>query len=476
MNLVSKIFVKLERGLSDTKIFLFFSSAIFLMWGLKCFFVPLTSTDGTWSLSPVFSYLRGEYGWSTFAHEQVGQLFYLKHKYAFVSSFYQVLGVSTTSYFLLGFILTGLTFFFFWYPMRKKSKFLVHLLLIGFLLSNYTYGFRVEMFILFMSSILFFVTNIWALLPWIDGIIWGLFCVVIGTFHPVAGVLFGLLMGIHFFEKRQSLGFIIGVLIGSFSSLFWIGFEPIQMFVESLSKVESDKMDHFDGLHFEYLLKYLLEGNAIATLIFFFLFFQFWKAKRMISFGIIAIMLIFFLLAGRSYYMAYFFPFSMVFIGILEQGEVRYWQKNVIWMSLGYSLVLFLTVPMTILFQRDYGRQVKTVLKATRSWAIQDSLSSRIFVPAPLALEVASKSSARLLYPFYRINHGKNPLKENETILVFEKKQFRWIEKNFSNYNQLEFTPLIKPAHGKRETNIRGLLNSKFSSDSIGLWKVTLKK
>jgi hypothetical protein len=283
-------------------------------------------------------------------------------------------------------------------------------------------------------------------------------------------------MGIHFFEKRKTVAFVVGAVIGSMVLLLAIGIEPIQMFLKSVSMVQSDKMDHFDALHFEYFFKYFVEGNAISTLVFFFLIYKFFAEKKYIVFLIALLMVLFFLLAGRSYYMAYLMPFSLYFLWVLEEIKIKDLQRNVTFIISFYSFALFLLIPLSIPFNREYGIQFKMILKEVHQKVAADTLHHKIFVPAQLGLEVASNPSSRLIYPFYRINHGKNPLMVDEVVYVFEKKQIKWVKKNFSNFDSLQITGVVLPIRGKRQMSLSGLINPRYSNDSLGLWKIEVKK
>ena len=105
---------------------------------------PFLGLDGPWSLSQAFSYINGIKDSSVFAHDFLGNIFTVHFIDSIYAFWFNTMGMSTYSFIALEFTIITLTLFVWGYlaHLHKNKAFFIQLLMLGYAISPYIYGFR----------------------------------------------------------------------------------------------------------------------------------------------------------------------------------------------------------------------------------------------------------------------------------------------------------------------------------------------
>lgn len=448
---------------------------VFIIKYISFLVYPYLGVDGPWSLSPVYSYINGVKDRSVFAHDFLNNNFTVHTVDFFYSIWFKIFGLNTYSFILFGFIVILFTIILWGYiaTKLKEYNFFLYLLMFGYVLSPYVYGFRPEnLIILTISSAIFlFVININQNLK---VILISILCVFSGLIHHVGGLIC-LIIFVYYYliENKNYFNFIKFIVFGILFS-FILTNGQILYYLLLPFKFKSEVGNHLSGLNFYNIIKYFIYSGPIPFLI----IFLFRKTLFVKDIVFLIFLTLLFSFLGRSYYVSYIYV-VVLFLLVIRKSHFRNEVKSskikinsIFTLATLYSFMFLFLIPVFLIFSSPSTNKtwriiISSIKNEKKSW--EDD--KKYFVPAQLTLEVASEKNARLLYPFMLHNDGIQNT-ENIVIYINRKEQIKWIEKNFLTKNK---KMIIEEVVKKQNGNIMISSIYKFKikrTEPIGLWKI----
>jgi hypothetical protein len=187
------------------------------------FFVfPSLSGDGPWALSSTYSYIIGIKDSSVFAHHYLGNVFTV-HFIDFVfSSWFKLFSLGTYSFISLEFFIIVLTLLVWGFIAKNAiNKFFIHLLMLGYVLSPYVYGFRPEGFTILIISILILLTKL-DFNSNIKIITISILCIISGLAHHIGGLIAVIIAIFYFLFVAKVKSQIIKFCVSGFFLHFYL--------------------------------------------------------------------------------------------------------------------------------------------------------------------------------------------------------------------------------------------------------------
>lgn len=428
----------------NIKLLIGISIFVFLINALRFYYFPLVSTDSTWTLSSFYDYLKNpNLATSNYAHEYLGPVFNFNTLHYFLAPIFNVFELNTTNFIILHFCIILLTSVMIWLLINNKT--VASIVILFYVLDGYIYGFRSESYNILLSTLMLLS---WKSIDnqWFKFIICTAFIIFIGFIHPVGGIILGmtylyLLIGkqeIDYNSKikgvmnKQIFSRIIFSVIVTAILLVLFGTDKIENMYNAYLTPSGDSENHFDGLHLDLFLKYLLLGTGFWAVIFFF----YWHKTRNSIFLIYILSIIAFLIvSGRSYY----FPYLIIpVLVILENNENanlfnNLLRNSMIFRTATFSICLY-CIGLTILklgsayTARHTGNLYRNILKISKE-IVKAKKGNLVFIPSQLSIENAYESNQRIIFPSVRTIR-KEEVPKGTCVLIFSSDQLDWIQKN----------------------------------------------
>jgi hypothetical protein len=451
---------------------------VLIVWKLVLFLIyPHVSTDGPWTLSHLFSFMRGDFNQSMFAHNFDGDIYKTYGLELILYPLYKVAGeINTYKFIIISFLFISTSAFL----IKKitldqlKSKFLFLITVTGFLTSTYTFGLRSETYVIpFMLLMIFQAFEIYhEKIKVYRLIIIGFLGALIFLIHP-ASTIFTLLLIFYIWINRwiSFKDFIWIVIAGIVSSFMISGFrlmDYINLFTGS-----NELEDHSFSL--SHVVKYISFTPIVLMLIYLGVF----KNKNILKILFLISYITLTCVFGRSYYFSYFIPFLLLFF--VDMNEFKDPKFNAVTKLISFGFISF-SLLVTHLFPTFQnlenpvlGSTYRSVLKKADEIGKSLDNNHRIWVTSQLGMEVIDQSNSRLHHHFYKTMSGEKIELEQGDVMLFKSKQ-KMMDRLNSQVNHskenLIITSLIEPVKGHykitRPFQERG--------SEMGLFKVMLKE
>jgi hypothetical protein len=460
----------------DTSIYILIIGFIVLLKFISYVVYPYVGGDGVWAMSQAFSYYNGLTDSSIFAHEYLGNIFTIHLLDFFYSIWFKLFGVTTFSFISLEFCIIILTIALWAYYAFKVEKLrnLFYLLILGYIVSNYTYVFRPENFCILIISIAIALQLI-DLNKNLKIFLFALLCVFCGLIHHIGGLFFLILMLYYFFGKEKKyLDFLKFCFFGIVISLILTKGE-IFNYLLLPTKYKSEVNNHLSGIHFNLFFKFLVYSGPIIALVLYLYRKLFTKIDFLFIFSVI-ILLCFF---GRSYYMPYLYTL-LLFLAVLNYkstNNLAFSKHNTFSIilttsSILYSFFILFFIPFLLIFctpktSSTWKEVAKTMKEEKTYW----KENNKYFVPTELSLDVYDNKQSRLLYNFMSQNDGIQDV-SNKVFYITNKDQLKWITKNFETTSKkCKVVDLVEETEG--HIVVSSIYKFKIKRQhNIGLWKV----
>lgn len=442
---------------------------------------PFVSTDGPWALSSVFSFMNGMPSYSFFAYEFLGSSFPVNSIDFLFSLWFSAFGISTTSFILLGFSAVILTIFL-WLLIQKKIsnpflKKIVFTLVICYLLSPYTYGFRQETFTILLISIMF--TSLIAINnTYIKFSFAVISAILAGLIHHIGGLFSIIFLTYYLIESKATFKHYIFLFISGALATAALSAGHIFEYLLLPTKIPSEVGNHFSSLHPELIIKYFILGAPVPFMICTILPIK----NNKLAWFYLTLVLILFLVMGRSYYMPYIFTVILcqTIVDNIKQtnttsNKPQILSKSLISLSIFYSFVAFLFLPFIFKIQsKTTGAHWEKILAAINLEEKDWNSDYKYYIPSQLSMEVIDNSRSRLLYSFIRHNEGIQEVNQKK-FYIYKQSQKQWILENFNTKEQKMIFKELIPAF-KGEIILSSINHFRaIRSDSIGLWSIVFE-
>lgn len=433
---------------------------------LEISLVHIFNGDGPWSLSQSLSMLNGDWGWSVFAHEPDGPVY---KNYAYAILFYipfKLFGVSHFSYLSAYFFYIILTVVGV-YKIFKKNAFLQFFVSMLFVSSAYTYNFRFEVLaiLLIVWGLYFMFKKSW----WVY--IGLFFCAWAALIHPATFVALFFVIVHYLYLEKQLFNFktvVLYLVVFSFFALLLLGFDIHNLLDPIFVRPELEQrflvIKPINVIKWFVLAGVFIWGFVITV-----------KKTTWVSYLIVVLNILVYLLFKKSYYYPYLFLHVILLVyynrdSILLTG----WLKKAFYVHLIAFGAVFFVFPVYKSFDNpEYGNMMRANEAYMRKVASKVSESDRIYVEKELVIGVANCKSARLYLSEYRHYYNGSPkinLKDNDKIYIFREKELNDFreKKNLIIYQD---NVVIREIHKP----VKGLLTFEGRGGSIGLWEISLK-
>lgn len=424
--------------------------------------VPITNTDGPWSLSSMVSFMKGDFNSSVFSHDYLGEVFTVHFFQWICSPFFLVFGLSVSNFFLFNIILIGVATIVSLYAIKMyKSPFPIYVVFLPLLLLNpYLYSFRPEILGVIIGLLLIVVNvNLYGKVKYIS---FGVLLSMSLLIHPAAFIGNGLLVLVILFSCDLVIKNYILMVVFFVISLILLSEGN---FVEFFSEIYLNS-NELSNHSFNYML-FLKYGKYNAVLIFvFYVFFRYNKYKFLyLVFSSLIISLV-----GRSYYFSYLIPI-ILYLLLMDPIKIKRYETYLLFVLILFNLGITHVLPTYIHLENNaYGQTMKEVLNKTNSYI--SNKNEIVWVPSQLGMEAMNYDNSRMYFHFYEIMSLKKiDLNDEGKLLLYKKKDLNSILKNLAHSKEeIEIVNLIAPVKGKY-TISSGLRKR---TDSIGLWEISL--
>lgn len=452
---------KSNRNLYLGIIFLFL-----LLKYIEISLVHIFNGDGPWSLSQTLAMLNGDWESSIFAHEPDGPVY---KNYSYAILFYvpfKLFGVSHFSY---------LSAYFFYilvtiagvYKIFEKNSFLQFFVSMLFVSSVYTYNFRFEVLaiMLIVWGMFFLFKKSWGTYVGLFFFAWA------ALIHPATFVaLFFILVHYLYLEKKlfDVKTIAIYVLVFSFFALLLLGFDinnlldPI--FVRPELKQRFLVIKPMNVVKWFVLAGVFIWGFIITV-----------RKTTWVSYLIIVINIIVYLLFKKSYYYPYLFIHVILLIYYNKDAiQLNPWLKKGFYLHLIVFGLLFFAFPVyKSIDNPEYGNMMRANEEYLKKIVPQVKGNDRIYVEKELLMGVANCKNARLYLSEYRNYYNGSPkinLKDNDKIYIFRLKELNDFKEKTSDI-VYQKNVIIREIHKP----VSGLLTFDGRGGEIGLWEISLK-
>jgi len=440
-------------------------------------YYPFLNSDGPWILSHLFSFIRGDFHSSTFAHDFHGDIFKTHVQELLLFPFYYFLPTTTITFLFINYIFITLNVFLIFYTIKKSfnNSTINFLLPLAYLFSVYTYGFRSETYTLTFLLLILLVSkiNIIVKTKYYSPIIAFLGSIA-SLIHPMGAILCSILIVLLLISKKQFLQQATTLLFLGLLFSYILTFGELASYINQYSNsYQSSDIHRWSP---ELFLKYLTFSIGFLPMIIISILVN---PKRNIMIWIMALLIISYF--GRSYYFSYIVLILLVMYMERSTNEKfnKYHNKK-----FAHPLsILFLCFAMFIthinptiinIENTALGKNYRKVLKKVDLITKNIPDNCLIWVPPQFAMEVIDQSNSRMYFHFYKHMAGeKINLNINDVILFFSKSKMEdYLKRNILNpQNELQISNIISPFSGKLRI---GSLYTKRNED-YGLWKVTHK-
>ena len=442
---------------------------------------PLLPIDSTWTLSSFYDFLRNPQSHtSLYAHEYMGLIFDFNPLHYLLLPFFEIFTLNTTNFILFHFLLITLTSFLIYRYVNNKT--LASLMILAYTLDTYTYGFRSESYLIMIIITLLMSwqtsKNIWYKTS---------LCIpltfIIGLIHPVGGIISSLsilYLIIDYYKKTNDenktntiLKYFIFSLLLIIILIGLTGLKTIEHFVYAHTHAIGDVENHFDSIHIELLLKYIISGNSFWLIIIAYYSIN----NRNFAFVIYSLSILLLLLfSGRSYYCVYLIIPALLItnhISTLNQRTANWKLMPIV--TLSFALPFGVTILRLCASCRnnEAGVVYKRVIEITKS-KINNSLAKQIFIPTPLSIECFQNKNQRILYPTFGMLYNAETPKGSE-IFIYSSDQIKWLQRDcnklvLGNINKWHCDTLISFTSGQYD------LKSAFTMNPIPINRFGLIK
>jgi len=449
---------------------------VLLIWKIILFLdFPVLNADSAWTLSKVYTNLRGDWENSTFAHYYMPNGFKV-HIFEYLNyPFFKLYPVNTYTVIIHSFVLIGLSILLLYkiIAIKSNSKTLFIFTALSILTCSYTYGMRYELYCLPII--------LWGILLMkkeklsfdLKHILLIFMYSVAALMHPTAGVAAAILFLFYLINVKAELktylySAILGVL---FIFILTSGniIEHINLFINH------DKGDQhpFAVSHFT---KFIMLAPTLLVLCL--------PAinNKIQNLLFLIIFIVVFMFLGRSYYYFYLFAIlsQLVLFNIKSNEENTYLNNKV---YLGAFLGVFLytmfvthvSPSLSQIVNRDYGKKYREILNKTKQIAESSDKNTLIWLPPRIGMEGIKYENIRLAHIAANNASGsKVSLKGNDYLLIYESTDTTEIFKDLIDHTreQVSIELILQPTEKGLPTV--GSFFRKHSS-TIGLWKVQLK-
>ena len=400
------------------------------------FNLPLLPIDSTWTLSSFYDFLRNPQSHtSSYAHEYMGQIFDFNPLHYLLLPFFKLFTLNTTNFILFHFLLITLTSFFIYRYVNNKT--LASLMILAYTLDTYTYGFRSESYLII---IIIAMLQSWQTAKniWYKTSICIPLTFMIGLIHPVGGIISSLsilYLIIEYYKKTNDEIKTKTILKYLFFSLLLIiiligitGLKAIEHYIYAYTHLIGEIENHFVGINFELILKYITLGNSLWLIIIGYYSIN----HRNLAFVIYSLSILLLLIfSGRSYYCIYLIIPALLtlnHISILNLGTANWKLLTIVTLSLAIPLGLTILRLCASFRANEAGLVYKRVIEITKS-KINTPLAKQIFIPTSLSIECYQNKNQRILYPTFGLTHNTETPKGSE-IFIYSSDQIKWLEKD----------------------------------------------
>lgn len=459
--MLNSINTKSNRNLYLGIIFLFL-----LLKYIEISLVYIFNGDGPWSLSQTLSMLNGDWGWSVFAHEPDGPV-YKNYSYAILPYLpFKLFGVSHFSYLSAYFFYILLTIAGV-YKIFEKNSFLQFFVSMLFVSSVYTYNFRFEAYaiMLIVWGLFFMFKKSWWTYLGLFFFAWA------ALIHPATFVaLFFILVHYLYLEKKlfDIRTGVIYLLAFSFFALLLLGFD-INNLLDPIF-VRPELKQRFLVIKPMNVIKWFVLAG-----VFIWGFIITWRKTTWVSYLIIVINIIVYLLFKKSYYYPYLFLHVILLIYYNKEAiQFNHWLKKAFYLHLIAFGMLFFVFPVyKSVDNPEYGNMMRSNEKYMKKVSAAVKGNDRIYVEKELLMGVADCKNARLYLSEYRNYYNGSPkidLKGNDKIYIFRLKELNDFKEKTSDI-VYQKNVVIREIHKP----VSGLLTFDGRGGEIGLWEISLK-
>jgi hypothetical protein len=447
---------------------------ILILKYIKIVLYPWVGCDGPWSLSPAFSYVDGIEDSSVFAHDFLGKIFTVHFVDFFYFIWFKLFGISTFSFVNLQFVIIISTLLV-WDYLSKRTQThntVLYLLMLGYVISPYVFGFRLENFTILVISLSILGINL-QINQNLKLLMIAFFCVFSGLIHPIGGLIHSVLLAYYFvFIHTKKIDFYKFVGFSLLLSVVLTKGEIINYLLLP-TKVKSEVGNHLSGFDFGLLLKYLIYSGPIPIFILF-LYRKIFIKREWIFTGCMILILSF---LGRSYYWSYLYVVLIFVITISNQkSKITILDSRInTLISLPivlYSLFFLVFIPFfLVIISPDSNKVWRAIISKSALEKLTWNKNIKYFTPTDICLELVSEKNTRLLYPYMHKNDGIQNVK-NTFFYITSWEQLKWIRHNFDTKNtKICIQELVKEHQG--QIVISSLYKFKtVRQPSFGLWKV----
>ena len=465
---------------------LVFAILIYVGSAIRFYLFPLLSTDATWTLSSLYDYLKDpNLKTSMYAHEYLGPVFNFNTLHFLLGPIFSVFELNTSSFIICHFIFIAISSILLWFLI--KDKLLASLSILFYIADGYIYGMRSENYTILLALIMLLV---WFKIKHksLKLVVSTLLILFIGFIHPVGGLLMGITFLLlvyldinefnllvnqrfkHFLGQIFKVGFIAVI------TLLLFGIDKTNNMLKAYLTPSGDTGNHFDGLHFDLLLKYAYLGNIFSLMVLFVFSF---KLKEKLWFAYVLLFAIFLIVSGRSYYFPYFtIPMIILLSGRYSSFEIsqdlsnfKFFSKLVI-VCIVYVFSLNSLKLVSSLKSYEAGFIYKDVLKKISNIKKEDN-NSLLFLPSQLSIETYQNTHQKIIFPSVRTIYKKEaPVGTN--VYFFLNDQIDWIEANpliFGHLENWRFDTIIPFAPG--QYSLMGSIIDSKPVNNVGLLKLT---
>jgi len=463
---------------SRQTIFFYLTIGFFLFWKLSLdLYYPFLNSDGPWTLSHLFSFMRGDYQSSIFAHEYLGQSFKTHTLELLLIPFYYLFPTSTMTFLLINYTFILFNIFLIRSILKIRSNnYLTHLFFsLAYLFSIYTYSTRHETYIITILLLVIYASNV-------DNIIRSKYYLYLISFlgafaslmHPMGAIITSMIVILLLVNRPQLFKNLAYTLILGLSFSYILSLGQLFFYIEYYnSTYHGNDIHEWSPLLF---LKYLIFSIAFVPAFFILIFTN--LRKYSIIFLLIVLTISYF---GRSYYFSYLILFFLV---IYQDGRTPKSFDNLISKkSILYFISFFLLVnifithinPTIIVIENpNLGKSYRKVLSKVDEISESKIGEGLIWVPSQFAMEVIDQPNTRMYFSFYKSLTGKKVnLNTNDIMLFYSKSKLDdFLARNIANKKEnLIINNLIPPFKGK--LRIGSFYKSR--NESYGLWKVSIE-
>jgi len=438
---------------------------------------PFVGTDGPWTLSHLFSFLRGESEASTFAHHFKGNVYKTHILEILLFPFYYFLPTSTITFICVSYLFIFINSYLIRTIIKINggSQKLQLLVALVYLSSSYTYGHRSETYtcLFFLITLLFFLKNKLFSIFFFNIIIIPLLGSICLLLHPMAGIIFSILIIILFLYDQINFKHLFFIY---FSMSVWtliLSLGNLIPFIELYYNASIGGDTHTFDLSL--LPKYFIFSSGLIPFIIYTIIIK--PKKNFIIWTSSIFLMLYF---GRSYYLVYCLTILMTLL--LDKDNIKRMsllldQKHQYLIFIVFLFWGFIFTHINPLIYNieniSLGVNYRKILKKVDA-IHHESLDNLIWASPQLAMEVIESKNSRLLHHFYKHIAGKKiQLKEGDLALFISESNMRaQIGKNILNKpDSLIIENIIKPSKGK--LRIGTLFQER--ANEIGLWMVKIK-